>query len=62
MATFTICDRCSKPIARNTTPYRVDVSNGMRAISVAEQSRRRIHYQVCGECAGKIVAFVRGGA
>ena len=62
MATFTICDRCGKPVARGAAPYKVDVSSGTPARDVYEQSKRRIHCEVCYECAGKIVAFVRGGA
>lgn len=61
MANWKTCDRCGKPIARNVKPYRVDVSNGMRARDVFEQSKCRIHCEVCFDCAGKVVAFIRRG-
>ena len=61
MATLKTCDRCSRPIAQSVRPYRFDVSDGSPARDVQEQTRRRIHWEICATCAEQIVSFARAG-
>ncbi len=61
MGNLRYCDRCGKPFVRDAKPYRADVSGGPAPLSVHEQSKRRVHAELCGTCAAETVAFIRGG-